>query len=108
MEPDQPGQWQAGTTFRVARHMGLRPSEIRSSVAELEPNRRMDIRGLSGPSFQGHLRSAPAGSGTRLQWNGELRLTGIARLFEPLIARSFGKGVDENFAKLKRILEGEQ
>ena len=37
-----------------------------------------------------------------------MRLTGFSRLFGPLIARSFSKGVDESFAKLKRILEGGQ
>jgi hypothetical protein len=105
---DQLGPWRAGTTFREVRRMVPRPSAISSTVAELEPNCRMEIRSLSGPPFQGHWRFAPAGSGTRLQWSGELCPTGIARLFEPLIACSFSKGVDENFAKLKRILEGGQ
>lgn len=108
MEPSEPGPWRAGLTFREVRRVGPRPIEIRSTVAELEPNRRLEIRSLSGPPFQGHWLFSPAGSGTRLQWTGQMRLTGIARLFEPLIARSFGKSVDANFARLKRILEGKE
>jgi hypothetical protein len=43
--------------------------------------------------------------GTRLQWTGEMQLTGLMRVFEPLIARSFGKSVERNFARLKQVLE---
>lgn len=108
MEPDQPGAWRAGTTFREVRRIGRGTSEIRSTVAELEPNRRMEIRSLSGPSFAGHWRFSPAGTGARLQWSGEMRITGFARLFEPLIARAFSKDVEANFARLKRILEDQE
>jgi uncharacterized protein YndB with AHSA1/START domain len=107
MEAQEPGPWRAGTTFREVRRIGRGTSEIRSTVAELEPNRRIEIRSLSGAPFQGHWRFAPEGQGTRLQWSGEMRLTGVARLFEPLIARSFSNDVEANFARLKDILEGQ-
>jgi Polyketide cyclase / dehydrase and lipid transport len=107
MEPQEPGPWRAGLTFREVRRIGPRPVEVRSIIAELEPNRRLELRSLSGPPFQGHWRFAPSGSGTRLTWAGELRLAGPLRFFAPLIARSFGKSADANFARLKRILEDE-
>ena len=75
-------------------------------MVELEANRLMEIRNLSGPPFAGQWRFSPAGTGARLRWSGEMRLTGFARLFEPLIARAFSKDVEANFARLKRILEG--
>ena len=34
-----------------------------------------------------------------------MELSGPMRLLAPLIARSFSKGSDENFARLKRVLE---
>ena len=107
MEAQEPGPWRAGTIFREVRRTGRGTSEIRSTVAELEPNRRMEIRSLSGAPFQGHWRFAPEGQGTRLRWSGEMRLTGVARLFEPLIARAFSNDVEANFARLKDILEGQ-
>jgi carbon monoxide dehydrogenase subunit G len=108
MELEQPGPWRTGTTFREVRRTGPGTSAIRSTIAELEPNRRMEIRSLSGAPFQGHWRLAPDGTGTRLQWSGEMQITGFARLFEPLIARSFSKDVEANFARLKRLLEGQE
>lgn len=65
----------------------------------------MELRSLSGPPFQGHWRFSPVDGGTRLQWTGEMQLTGLISVFEPLIARSFGKSVERNFARLKQVLE---
>jgi hypothetical protein len=44
MEAFTPGPWQAGTQFRELRDLGGRKIEVLSEVAELEPNRRFDIR----------------------------------------------------------------
>ena len=59
MVPQEPGPWRAGTTFREVRR-----------IDELEPNRLMELRSLTGRPFQGHWRFASAGTGTRLQWTG--------------------------------------
>jgi hypothetical protein len=36
-----------------------------------------------------------------------MQMSGLSRLLEPLIARSFGKSADNNFARLKQILESD-
>jgi uncharacterized membrane protein len=108
MDPKEPGPWHAGMTFREVRRIGPRTTEFRSTIAELEPNRRMELRSLSGPPFQGHWRFSPVDGNTRLQWSGEMRLTGPMRIFEPIVARSFSQSVDANFARLKQVLEQEQ
>ncbi len=105
MEPQEAGPWRAGLTFREVRRIGPRPTEVRSVIAELEPNRRMELRSLSGPPFQGHWRFSPMGSSTRLRWTGEIELVGFARLFAPLVTRSFSQSAETNFARLKMILE---
>src|ERR1043166_6151636 len=73
MEPQEPGAWHAGLTFREVRRIGPRTMEFRSRIAELEPDRKMELRSLSGPPFQGHWRFSPSNGGTRLQWSGEMQ-----------------------------------
>lgn len=46
------------------------------------------------------------GDGTILRWSCEMAVSGAGRLFQPLIARSFKKACDRNFAQLKGLLEG--
>jgi uncharacterized protein YndB with AHSA1/START domain len=105
MEPQEPGPWREGMTFREVRRIGPRTVEFHSTIAELELDRKMELRSLSGPPFQGHWRFSPVDGGTRLQWTGEMQLTGPMRIFEPLVARSFNRNVDTNFARLKQVLE---
>ena len=107
MEPAEPGPWHAGLTFREVRRIP-RPIEVRSRIAALEPNVRFDMESLSGPSFKGHWRFAPAPADpnrTRLQWSCEMQLSGLARVFEPLIQLQFRRTTSQNFARLKQILE---
>ncbi len=105
MEPDQPGPWKAGLTFHEVRRMGPRRMSIQSKLVALVPNESMDIDSMTGPEFHGHWRLAPNGSGTALKWSCEMGVAGPARIAQPLIARSFRKACDRNFAALKRILE---
>ena len=105
MKPDQPGDWTAGTTFHEVRRMGPRQLEVQSRVAALVPGESMDIDSITGPEFHGHWRLSPDGDGTVLRWSCEMAVGGPARLFAPLIARSFKKACDQNFAHLKELLE---
>jgi hypothetical protein len=106
MEQLEPGPWQTGTRLREVRNLGGRPTEVASQVAYLEPNRRFNIASLSGPEWRGQWDFTPVGDATRLQFEGRLTFTGLMRLFEPLIARGFKRQLNENFARLKRVLEG--
>ena len=105
MTPDQPGDWAAGTTFHEVRKMGPRKVEFQSKVAAMVPGESMEIESLTGPEFHGHWRFVPDGDGTVLRWSCEMAVDGPGRLLQPLIARSFRKAVDQNFARLKQLLE---
>jgi hypothetical protein len=71
----------------------------------LVPGQSMEIESITGPEFHGHWRFIPDGDGTILRWSCEMAVNGAGRLFQPLIARSFRKTCDENFARLKELLE---
>lgn len=105
MQADEPGPWRAGLTFHEVRRIGPRRMDVQSKVAALVPNESMDIDSITGPEFHGHWRLSPDGSGTRLRWSCEMNVDGPARLAEKLIARSFRKACDENFRKLKALVE---
>jgi len=108
MEQLDPGPWQTGTRFREVRNLGGRPTEVASQVAYLDPNRRFNIASLNGPEWRGQWDFTPLGDATRLQFEGRLSFMGITRIFEPLIARGFKRQLNANFARLKRVLEGEE
>lgn len=105
MSPAEPGPWKAGLTFHEVRRMGPRRMEFESRVAGLVPDESMDIDSVTGPEFHGHWRFVPDGAGTVLHWSCEMAVDGPARLAEKFIARSFRKACDENFARLKSLLE---
>jgi uncharacterized protein YndB with AHSA1/START domain len=105
MEQLEPGPWREGTRFREIRKLGRRNVEVASQVAALEPNRRFNIMSLSGPEWRGQWLFDEVEKGTRLRFEGRLTFTGAMRLMEPLIARGFKRQIDENFARLKEILE---
>jgi hypothetical protein len=105
MEVLQPGAWRQGTTFREVRKIRGQDTEISSQIAVFDPNRRMEIQSLSGPDFHGTWIFEPVGNSTRLLYTAEMKLSGLMRLLEPLIARDFKKQLDTNFMTLKRVIE---
>jgi hypothetical protein len=104
MEPQEVGPWRQGLLFREVRRIP-RPVEARSRIARFTANEAFDLESLSGPAFRGHWRFAPAGTGTRPRWWCEMDVSGLGRLFEPLIRRQFRRTVSQNFQRLKRLLE---
>ena len=106
MVPSESGPWRQGLEFRELRLIGRRPTEVRSRIAEFEPNQGMDLESLTGPTFRGHWRLSAADGRTRLRWTGELELSGFARVLSALIQRQFRHATAANFTKLKSVLEG--
>lgn len=105
MEPTQPGPWRPGLEFREVRRIGPRRVEIWSRIAALDPPHAMEIESLTGPQFTGSWRLEPDSGGTRLTWRGTMRLRGVQRLMQPVIARSFRASAATNFARLKDVVE---
>jgi hypothetical protein len=65
------------------------------------------IRTTSGPTpFPYCFRFASDGTDTVVHLEATVELPGVAAVLGPLAARRVRRGVDANFAALKRILEG--
>ena len=109
MEQQEPGPWRAGMKFREVRKVAGRDTEVLSEVVALEPNSRFNIASLSGPEWRGQWLFEPVGhDATRLRFEARLTFKGFMRLVEPLIARGFRQQIEENFARLKQVLEAER
>jgi hypothetical protein len=65
------------------------------------------IRTTSGPTpFVYRYRFTPRGADTVVHLDARVELPGVASVLGPLAARGVRRGVDANFAALKRLLEG--
>jgi uncharacterized protein YndB with AHSA1/START domain len=99
--------------------VGTRLVEVRSflgkrveselEVTAYEPDRRLDLRTVSGPiSFEvSHTLDATPG-GTRLHVEGEAERGGRFRLADALVARQARRQFRADFERLKQLLEAGQ
>jgi carbon monoxide dehydrogenase subunit G len=95
-----------GTTVRTTlRSMG-REYVYTWEVVEHRPPSRMTIESTSGP-FPTTLayELGERDGATAVDFSVSGRPGGLLRLFEPLIARSTQRNLDEGFARLKQLLE---
>ena len=99
------GPMRVGSSYRQTRTLPAR-SEETFEVTEVEPDRRLSIRGDLGP-FAGEVTYLlePAGNGTRLANTMNLQSSGALRLVAPLAASRVKSAVAANLGALKQILE---
>jgi hypothetical protein len=101
------GPVRAGSRFReVHVAMGRRIESI-TEVAAYEPDRRFDVRIVSGPvPIDASWLFAPKnGTGTRISFSASGRLTGVKRLLQPLLAVVLERQMRAHHGRLKRALE---
>lgn len=96
-----------GSTYVMERRLptGRALNELR--IVSLDRPRKFAIRTTSGPTPFSYLYRFSAENGeTVVQLDAEVELEGVASLLPQLARRAVKKGVDDNFATLKAILEG--
>lgn len=103
------GAVRAGTVYRMVRRLPQGRVENRVEVSELEPDLRITLRSLDGPTpFTYRYGLEPTDGGTRLTLEGAITgegLQGAAALLAPLAGAFFKRGMAENLRTLKRVLE---
>lgn len=105
------GAVRAGTVYRMVRRLPQGRVENRVEVSELEPNVRVTLRSLDGPTpFTYRYGLEPVDGGTRLTLEGAISgegLRGAAALLAPLASGFFKRGMADNLRTLKHVLEGD-
>jgi uncharacterized protein YndB with AHSA1/START domain len=100
------GDGEPGSTYQMERELPGGPAENTLEIVERVPRSEFVIRTTSGPTpFTYRYRFDGEGQGTHMRLAATVELSGIAGALGPLAARAVKRGVDSNFADLKRILE---
>jgi uncharacterized protein YndB with AHSA1/START domain len=87
------------------RGPGGRPIDGDYEITTCQPNTRLEFRVTSGPARPtGTYRFAPADGGTRVTFDLDYAPTGLAKLMDPIIARTMRSEV-ATLENLKRHLE---
>jgi uncharacterized protein YndB with AHSA1/START domain len=97
---------EVGSTYTMERELPRGGVQNELEVFAREQPSEFSIRTTSGPTpFTYHYAFSEANGQTLVQLDAELELDGPAALLGPLAGRAVRRGVDDNFAELKRILE---
>ena len=95
-----------GSTYAMQRELPSGQAENELEVFASEPPAEFGIRTTSGPTpFVYRYRFASEGADTVVRLDAGVELPGLAGALGPLAARAVKRGVDANFATLKRTLE---
>ena len=106
IEPLTEGPLRAGSQIREVRRMGQRQAENRAEVQVFEPNKRLALKTTTQPQVTVSYAFEPHNGGTRIRYEFTMLTAGLMRLLEPLIAGAIRKQSDQDFEKLKRVLDG--
>jgi uncharacterized membrane protein len=105
-EQTSEGPVAVGTTFRGKSQALGQLMEWSSEVTTYEPNRKIEQSLKSGPMLLTQILTfEPVEDGTRLTIIAEGQTGGLFKLAEPIMNRQMQKQMEENFTKLKDILE---
>jgi uncharacterized protein YndB with AHSA1/START domain len=94
-----------GSTYSMRRELPSGQVENELEVLVSERPSEFAIRTTSGPTpFLYRYRFASDGGGAVVRLEARVELSGVAGMLGPLAARAVRRGVDANFAALKRTL----
>ena len=99
------GPWRVGTRFREVRRTGPGKSEIHGEITDFEPNKRFSTKTSTKPEVTVSYSLEGENGGTRLNYKFVMLTSGMMRLLEPLMAGAIKKDTEQDFQKLKHILE---
>jgi uncharacterized protein YndB with AHSA1/START domain len=103
-----PGPMRVGTRRRaVVPTFAGRTSENVMELTELEPDRRLVMRGISGFPFEVRfaLHLLPTGNTTRLEWHGSFEPRGLLRPAGRPIAAIFARALRKDLENLKSMMD---
>ena len=95
-----------GSTVRTTMHSMGKEYVLDWKITEHAPPNSQTIESTSGPfPTTLHYDVAARDGGTALDFSVTGRPSGVMRLLQPVIARNTQKNLDQNFPRLKQLLE---
>jgi uncharacterized protein YndB with AHSA1/START domain len=106
VRPTAQGSSGVGSTYSMERQLPDGRATNQLEIVAHEPPHQFTIRTTAGPTpFLYRYRFAAQNGGTSLQLDAQVELDGVASLIPRLARHAVRKGVDDNLATLKLILE---
>lgn len=100
------GPVRAGTEFEIVALFRDKRQPFGYRVTTFEPSRRLVLVGESEKARSvDEITFEPSGNGTRIRYVADIRLKGVARVAEPLLARTMNRMADDALAGLKSVLD---
>jgi uncharacterized protein YndB with AHSA1/START domain len=100
------GEGEPGSTYLMERDLPGGRAENALEIVDVTSPSEFVIRTTSGPTpFVYRYQFEADGQATLMRLAATVELSGIAGALGPLASRAVKRGVDSNFADLKRILE---
>jgi uncharacterized protein YndB with AHSA1/START domain len=97
---------EVGSTYTMQRELPSGAVQNELEIVARERATEFGIRTTSGPTpFSYRYRFSAADGQTIVELDAVVELDGAAAVLGPLVRRAVKRGVDDNFAELKRILE---
>lgn len=103
-----PGPLRVGSRRRaVVPGFCGRTMENEMELTELEPDRRLAMRGVAGFPFPVRIVAdlEPVADGVLLRWTTYQEPTGVARLLGPVLAAGYKRSFAKDLANLKSMME---
>ncbi len=106
IEPASDKSMGVGATFNVKGEMLGHKLEGLLEIVEYEPDSRFGYRAKMGPVTVGAVMTfKPAGTGTKLSMSGKGEPGGFFKIAEGMLAGRIKGQMEDNFARLKSVLE---
>ena len=106
VRPTSAASTQVGAMYSMERELPSGSAENELEIVALERPREFTIRTTSGPTpFHYNYQLSADNGDTIVTLDAEVELEGAAAFAAPLARRAVKRGVDENLAALKQILE---
>ena len=100
------GPYGVGSRLReVHRAPGGKELESVVEVVEYTPDHVFALEVKEGTPIHAHITFDPADGGTRMRFRAHGKLSGPARIIEPLVARMLRKQFAQHVATLKQVME---
>lgn len=103
------GERGVGSTYSMERELPSGRARNEFEIVACERPNEFVIRTTSGPTpFVYRYRLSSENRATVIRLDAQVELEGAAALLGPLARRAVKKGVDDNFAALKNVLEAQR
>jgi uncharacterized membrane protein len=106
VEPAFSGPVGIGSKYKIQSEVMGRKMEGVMEITDFIPSEKFGFKNVAGPvQVQAVVTFKPAGTGTRLNLNGQGEPGGVFKLAEGVLAKQVKSQMEENLKRLKSVLE---